>query len=263
VTNNPHLFRLLVFVLLGWGCQPRVEPVAPHFLKDSITTGYILKRQVDRAGQLKDIKAFTRTSFLGPKLKQSFRQSLLIQNNLSIRVDTYGLFGQVLGVFTHHEGRTVFFDPVKGRVYSGVEVRALMEKMLGTQVDFREHLRIFVGHIPRLELLRILDSRLNSDRTQYILHLTDIQRGGSVTLQFSALTLLPLEMTRELAGHSVYKVQWEEYQKVGDYDFPHRVTLSFPEKQEIIRVKYKNPIINKGLPEDTFRFMEPLSAQSR
>jgi hypothetical protein len=84
-----------------------------------------------------------------------------------------------------------------------------------------------------------------------------------VTLQFSALTLLPLEMTRELAGHSVYKVQWEEYQKVGDYDFPHRVTLSFPEKQEIIRVEYKNPIINKGLPEDTFRFMEPLSAQSR
>jgi len=41
------------------------------------------------------------------------------------------------------------------------------------------------------------------------------------------------------------------------------VTLSFPEKQEIIRVKYKNPIINKGLPEDTFRFLEPLSAQSR
>ena len=207
---------------------------------------------MDRAEKIKNLKSFTRTSFLGPKLKQSFRQSLLIQDNESIRVDTYGLFGQALGVFTHHENRTTFFDPAKGRVYSGSEVESLMERMLGTQVDFQEHLRIFVGHIPRLELLEIIESRLNSDRTRYILKLTDLQRGGSVTLQFSAVTLLPFEITRELGGRSVYSVQWQEYAKVDDYDFPHLITLSFPEKQETIRVKYKKPIINKGLPADTF-----------
>jgi hypothetical protein len=246
-------------VLLSAGCQPRVEPVAPHFLKDSVTTGYVLKRQVDRAEKIKNLKSFTRTTFLGPKLKQSFRQSLLVQDNESIRVDTYGLFGQALGVFTHHENRTAFFDPAKGRIYSGAEVESLMERMLGTQVDFHEHLRIFVGQIPRLELLEVLESRLNSDRTRYILQLTDAQRGGSVTLQFSALTLLPLEMTRELGGRSVYSVLWQEYAKVEDYDFPHLITLSFPEKQETIRVKYKNPVINQGLPADTFQL--PLPAQ--
>lgn len=265
VTNHPPFFRCLVFfalVFVSWGCQPRVEPVAPHFLKDSITTGYVLQRQVDRVGKVKNLKSFTRTSFLGPKRKQSFRQSLLIQDSQSIRVDTYGLFGQALGVFIHHEDKIVFFDPAKGRVYSGAEVESLMEKMLGTQVDFHEHLRIFVGHIPRLELLKVLESHLNSDRTRYILRLTDIQRGGVVILQFSAMTLLPLEMTRELGGRSVYSVTWEEYAKVGDYDFPHLVTLSFPEKEETIRVKYKNPVINQGLPADTFQLPLP-SAKSR
>ena len=208
---------------------------------------------MDRAEKIKNLKSFTRASFLGPKVKQSFRQVLLIEGFESIRVDTYGLFGQALGVFTHHEGRTAFFDPAKGRIYSGAEVVSLMERMLGTQVDFREHLRIFVGHIPRLELLEILESRLNSDRTRYILQLTDVQRGGSVTLQFSALTLLPLEMTRELGGRSVYSVQWQDYAKVEGHDFPHLITLSFPEKQETLRVKYKNPIINQGLPTDTFQ----------
>ncbi len=258
MTNHLFFSRLLIFVLLGWGCQPRVEPVAPHFLKDSVTIGYVLKRQVDRAGQIKNLKSFTRTSFLGPRRKQSFRQSLLVQNSQSIRVDTYGLFGQTLGVFTHHEGRTVFFDPAKGKVYSGAEVESLMEKMLGTQVDFQEHLRIFVGHIPRLEFLEVLGSRLNSDRTRYVLRLTDIQRGGDVILQFSAMSLLPLEMTRELGGRSVYSVTWQEYAKVGNYDFPYLVTLSFPEKQETIKVKYKNPVINQGLPVDTFQL--PLSS---
>ena len=206
-----------------------------------------------RAEKIKNLKSFTRTSFLGPKLKQSFRQSLLIQGNESIRVDTYGLFGQALGVFTHHENRTAFFDPAKGRVYSGSEVESLMERMLGTQVDFQEHLRIFVGHIPRLELLEILESRLNSDRTRYILKLTDVQRGGSVTLQFSAVTLRPLEMARELGGHSVYSVQWQEYAKVEGHDFPHLITLSFSEKHETIRVKYEKPVINSGLPANTFQ----------
>jgi hypothetical protein len=105
-----------------------------------------------------------------------------------------------------------------------------------------------------------LDSRLNSDRTQYILRLTDIQRGGHVTILFSAMTLLPLEMTRKLGERSVYSVKWQKYAKVGDHDFPHLVTLSFPEKKETIRVKYKTPVINQGLPSDTFQLMEPVSS---
>jgi hypothetical protein len=259
VTNYQPLLRCLIFAFICVGCQPRVEPIAPHLLKDSITTDYVLKRLKDRADKIKTLKSFTRTTFLGQNLKQTFRQTLLIQDNKSIRIDTFGLFGQVMGIFTFHENRTVFFDPAKNRFYSGLEVESLMERMLGARLDFREHLRVFIGYIPRLEFLSVLDARLNSDRTQYILRLTDTQRGGEVTIWFSATTLLPMEMTRKRGEHSVYTVEWQEYTKVGGHDFPHLVTLSFPEKQEIIRVKYKNPVINQGLPSDTFQFREPIS----
>lgn len=262
MVKDPSFFRLLVFIIVfvGWGCQPRVEPIAPHFLKDTITTGYILKRQKDRAGKIKNLKSFIRTSFLNQKLKQSFSQTLVIQNSQSIRVDTFSLFGQVMGVFTHHKNRTVFFDPANGRYYTGPEVEYLMEKMLGTRLDFREHLRIFIGDIPRLEFLKVLDSHLNADQTQYILQLTDIQRGGSVIIQFSAMTLLPMEMTKKLGQRTVYSVVWQDYAKVGDHDFAHLLTLSFPEKQETIHIKYKNPVINQGLPSDTFQFRQPASS---
>ena len=73
------------------------------------------------------------------------------------------------------------------------------------------------------------------------------------------MTLLPLEMTRKLGEHIIYSVKWQEYAKVGDHDFPHLVTLSFPEQQETIRVKYKNPVINQELPPDTFQFLGPSS----
>ena len=257
--NYPSLLKLLLIIFVLIGCQPRMEPLAPHYLKDAISTDYILERLQDRAEKIKNLKSFTRTTFLGPKLKQSFRQTLLVQNAKSIRVDTYGLFGQAMGVFTFHEGRTVFLDPKKGKYYSGAEVESIMERMLGTRLDFSEHLRIFIGSIPRLEFLSAVDARLNSDSMQYILRLMDRQRGGEVTIWFSAQTLLPLEMKRKLGGRSIYSVAWQDYAKIGDHDFPHLVTLSFPEKQEIIRVKYKNPVINQGLPAETFQFREPVS----
>ena len=135
-----------------------------------------------------------------------------------------------------------------------------MKKMLGTRLDFREHLRIFIGYIPRLEFLKVLDSRLNYDRTQYVLQFTDIQRRGKVTIIFSAMTLLPLEMTRKLGDRLLYSVKWQDYFKIGDYDFPHLVALSFPEKQETIRVSFEKPVINQGLPTDVFQLMEPASS---
>ncbi len=245
---------------MGYGCQPRVNPVAPHSLRDSITADYLLKRLEYRAGKIANFKSFARTTFLNQNQKQIFRQALAIQNNQSIRVDTYGLFGQVVGIFIYHNGKAVFFNPVNGKYYSGAEMKSLVAKMLGTQLDFREHLRVFVGDVPRLDALKVLDSHLNADRTRYILRCADIRRGGNVTIQFSAATLLPLRMTRKLAGRSVYSVTWREYAKVGDYDFPHLTTLSFPEKRETIRVKYENPAINQKLPSDTFQFMVPVSS---
>jgi len=255
------LFLIFIFLILSWGCQSRVEPVAPHFLKDSITTGYVLKRQKDRVEKIKNLKSFTRTTFLSHKLKQSFRQTLAIQDSKSIRMDTFGLFGQTVGVFTHHKGRTVFFDPANGRYFAGPKVQNLTYKILGIRLDFSEYLPIFIGYIPRLEFLKVLSSRLNSDRTQYVLQLTDIQRGGSVTIKFSAMTLLPLEMVRKLGPRTIYLVTWQGYEKVGDHNLAHLVTLSFPEKKETIRIKYKNPVINQKLPLDTFQFIKASSSK--
>ena len=252
-------FKFLIFVFIFASCQSPIKPVTPHYLKKTITTGYIFKRLNERVAKIKDIKSFTRTTFLGQNLKQTIRQALLIQGIKSIRVDSYGLFGQSKGVFTYHNGKTVFFDPAKNRYYSGLEVQSIMNKVLGTRLDFREHLRVFVGHIPRLEFLEVLDSRLSSDQTHYIVLLKDLEREENVTINFSALTLLPSKMVRERKGRSMYSVEWQEYARIEGVYFSHLVTLSFPDKQDVIRVNFKEPVINKGLPVDTFKFAESAS----
>jgi len=166
-----------------------------------------------------------------------------------------------MGVFVSDAGRMQFLDPSKGRIYSGSDVKNLLRKILGTQIDFREHLRIFVGHIPHFEYLKVVKSRLNSDKTQYILQANDLKHSGEVLLHIDAVTLLPVEMTRIVEGRKQYFVKWQEYKKVGSIDWPHLITLEFPARQELIRVKYKDPTLNGKISPDTFKLMPTASAK--
>lgn len=245
-------------LLLLVGCQTPVEKPPPHYSKDKITSGYIFNRLQTRANKIHSVKSFTRTTFIGKEFKQSFRQTLLIKESRSIRVDTYGLFGQAMGVFVSDAGKMQFLDPAKGRLYSGSEVKNILRKLLGTQIDFREHLRIFLGQIPNFEFLKVEKSRLSSDRTKYILLAKDLKRRGEVRLHIDAATLLPLEMTRVELGQKRYFVQWQDYEKIGSIDWPQLITLEFPSRQEIIRIKYKDPTLNGKIPQKTFQLTPPV-----
>ena len=247
------IFLFVVFFL--GACQTSVEKIPSHFSKDTISSAYIFNRLQTRANKIYNVKSFARTTFVGKEIKQSFRQTLVLQGNSSIRIDTYGLFGQAMGVFIRTAGKLQFFDPSKGRLYSGSDVNNLLRKTLGIQIDFFEHLRIFVGHIPRFEFLRVEQSRLNSDNTQYILQAKDLKSNGDVFLHVDAITLLPIEMTRIEGGIKKYFVKWQEYKKIGSIDWPHLITLEFPVREEIIKIKYKDPTLNGKFSPDIFKLM--------
>ncbi len=254
-------YRALFVLLLLAGCQTSVEKAPPHFSKDKITSGYIFNRLQDRASKIHSVKSFTRTTFIGKEFKQSFRQTLLIKGNHSIRVDTYGLFGQARGVFISDAGKMQFLDPAKGRLYSGSDVKSMLGKLLGTQINFQEHLRVFLGQIPNFEFLKVEKSRLSSDRKEYILQAKDLKRSGEVRLHIDAVSLLPLEMTRIEMGQKRYFVQWQDYEKIGNIDWPHLITLEFPSRQETIRIKYKDPTLNGKISQDTFQLMPAASVK--
>jgi hypothetical protein len=259
VSRAPQGFLFVLVLLVG--CQTSVEKAPPHFSKDKISSGFIFNRLQTRANKIHSVKSFARTTFIGKEFKQSLRQTLLIKESRSIRVDTYGLFGQAMGVFISDAGKMQFLDPAKGRLYSGSEVKNMLGKLLGTQIDFREHLRIFMGHVPNFEFLKVEKSRLNSDRTQYILQAKDLKRSGEVLLHIDAATLLPIEMTRIEMGQKRYFVQWQDYEKIGNIDWPHLITLEFPARQETIRIKYKDPTLNGKISKNTFQLMPTASAK--
>ena len=254
---------LLHILFLINGCKTNPEKIPPHLSKDIISSKYIFNRLHLRAEKIYNVKSFARTTFIDKETKRSLRQTLLIQSNHSIRVDTFGIFGQALGVFISAAGKVQFLDPAKGKVYSGEDVKKLLRKLLGTEIDFSEHLRIFIGHIPNFEFLKVEESRLNSDKSKYIFYATDLKSGCEVRLDIDAMTLLPLEMTRFEGGIKQYYAKWQEYEKIGSIDWPHLITLGFPERQEIIEVKFKSPVLNGKISPDAFQLISASSKKNK
>ena len=254
---------LLPILFLINGCKTNPEKIPAHLSKDTISSKYIFDRLHLRAKKIYNVKSFARTTFIGKENKKVLRQTVLIQGNRSIRVDTFGIFGQALGVFISASGKMQFLDPTKGKIYSGEDVKKLLWKLLGTELDFREHLRIFIGHIPNLESLKVEKSRLNSDKSKYIFYATDLKSGCEVRLDIDSMTLLPIEITCFEDGVKRYYAKWQEYKKVGSIDWPHLITLGFPERQEIIKIKFKNPVLNGKISSEAFLLMSASSKKHK
>ena len=260
----PNGLVLLTILFLITGCTTNNEKIPPpYFSQDIVSSEYIFNHLSLRAKKIYNVKSFTRTTFIKKETQQSVRQTLLIKGSRSMRVDTFGMFGQALGVFISTEGKMQFLDPAKDRVYSGSEVKRLLWKLLGTTIDFHQHLRIFIGHIPNLEFWRVEKSRLNSDKSKYIFFATDLKTGCEVRLDIDSMTLLPIEMTCSKDRAIRYYAKWQEYKKIGSIDWPHLITLGFPKRQEIINIKFQNPVLNGKISPEAFLLMSASSKKHK
>ena len=246
---------LLALILFTLSCQTMGAPVLPR-PEPKIPPLFSLFQHLEtRQSNFRDVKTFARTKISGQRLNQSFRQALLVRGDDAIRIDTFNLFRQSLGVLISEGGRTFMYDPEKNRIIREPEVWNMMRLIMGSSIDFREYIRVFSGGIPRLTHLAPTAVRLNPDKTFYHLETTDTGTGEQVDIEIDAYTLLPKTVTRMKGVRELYRVHWDDYRKVGPWDFAHRIVIELRNRDETVTIKYSDPVINQGLGSNVFRFV--------
>ena len=242
---------LILFVL---SCQTVTAPVLPR-PEPKIPPLFSLFRHLEtRQSNFRDVKTFARTKIFGQRLNQSFRQALIIRGDDAIRIDTFNLFRQSLGVLISEGGRIFMYDPEKKRIIREPEVWDVMRLLIGSSIDFREYIRVFSGGIPRLTHLEPTAVRLNPDKTVYHLETTDTGTDERVDIEIDAYTLLPKTVTRMRGVRELSRVRWDDYRKVGPWDFAHRIIIELRNRGETVTIKYSDPVINQGLGPNVFHF---------
>jgi len=242
---------LLIFVV---SCQTKIAPISPVAEQGMPSLVTLLSLLEARQSGIRDIKAFVRTKVSGDSLNQTFRQALFVQGNETIRVETYNLFRQVLGVIVYKGGKTSMYDPGANRIVRGEEVWKIMRRVTGNQLDFRQYISVFSGGIPRLSHLQAKVLKWNADQTTYQIETVDQETGEQVNVEIDAYTLLPKSVFLLRGTQEIYRVYWDDYRKVDQWDFPHKLVIKFKAKNEVIKVIYSDLFINQGFAPDVFDF---------
>ncbi|PIQ96515.1 MAG: hypothetical protein COV67_09145 [Nitrospinae bacterium CG11_big_fil_rev_8_21_14_0_20_56_8] len=249
---------ILLAVLSGPACQTPAGPQAPHLDRETVSARYLVDSLKKRQDELKDVKAFVRTRVEGEKLKQSFKQTLIARGDDSLRLDTYGMFGQALGIFIYHRHATYLFDIAHNRAVQGPQVWKLLENLFGADIDFREYIGVFGGRIPGLGRYSRVEAELNGDKTRYLLTFDVPDPPGRNRLEIDAYTLLPLELKHFHQDKMDYVITWADYRKVdGGREFPYTISIRRPSSGDSVTLDYRDPEINQGVPEEAFEFSLP------
>ena len=256
------LFRR--FYIIGFlfvsivSCQPKALPLLKVAKPEIKSLSSLFSELEARKLAIRDLKAFVRTKISGKNFNQSFRQTLLVKGNEAMRVDTYSVFRQVLGVLIYEGEKTLMYDPIKNRVISGEEVGETMQRIFGVYIDFGDYISVFLGGIPHLSHLQTKVAEWNSDQTVLKIETINQKTGERVDIEIDAYTLLPISLIMIQDAQEIYRVYWDDYRKVDKWDFAHKVVVKVKSKKQSIVVRYSDVIINQGIPFDTFELASRL-----
>ena len=231
--------------------------ISPHLKKEFITPEFLLQTLKARRVGLIDLKSFVRTTIKKDQSTHSFKQVLLTKGNSSLRLDTLGVFGQPKGVFIYNKGNTLLYDTQQNLIYRGREAWDLMEKIVGTVIDFDEYISILSGNVPHIRELKPKAGKLSFDKKFYQIETREASGNVRFLVDMDAFTLSPIKLVKEIGFLNIYTVEWKDYKKMGNYYFPHQITLTRLINKEKLEVFFQQPVINSGITLESFKLFSP------
>ncbi|QPJ64459.1 MAG: DUF4292 domain-containing protein [Candidatus Nitrohelix vancouverensis] len=233
-------------------CQS-LSPITPTpEIKENLQPEFLLNHLINRQTGIHTVRSFLKTAITRRGERRSFKQALLASDDASMRLDTLGMFNQVLGVLIHRNGKTSLFDAKNDRSYVDLEALEVMEKIVGSRLDMNEFSSVLLSRAPRLESLKAEQASLNEDQTHYQLTSYDSAREETVEITIDAATLLPVRLVRHRKDFVVYELRWDNYKKINNQYFPQSITLARPYLKETVSLDYDDPILNGEIEEEFF-----------
>ena len=249
------LLCFLAGVLTACETLPPPRPVEPP--AQFLTLDEIFQQLTTRQDGIHNVKSMVKSAIKTRENNHNLKQALLIDGETSLRLDTLSLFGQPVGVLISDQTQILLYDTKSNKLYRNREVWDIMMRTFGTVFDFREYISVFSGKIPRLASLNLKGVRWSPQTGNYHITAVDSERNDPLEIEVDTKTILPVRLVKWKDGKRVYTVQWEDYQKTEGHLFPHTITVQRPLLGDELVMKFNNPLINQGVPEDAFQLNVP------
>ena len=234
---------------------PPPKPVEPP--EQFLTLDEISQRLQARQEGIRNVKSMVKSAVKTRENNHNLKQVLLIDGESSLRLDTLNLFGQPVGVLISDQTRILLYDAKSNKLYRDREVWDIMLRMFGTVFDFREYISVLAGKIPRLDWLDMKDVRWDPKTGNYRISAMDSERRQRLEIEVGSENTLPAQLIKWSGDTQEYTVRWEDYQQTEGQWFPHTITVQRPQAGDELVIKFSDPLVNQGVPEESFQLNVP------
>lgn len=259
---KPHWKHFAIVCLLAGAlaaCETLPPPKPVTRPEQELTLAEILPALKQRQEAIQNVKSLVKTRVATQEDNHSFKQVLVIDGETSLRMDTLSLFNQPLGVLISRDGGILLYDTDSQKMYRDAEVWDIMVRIFGTVFDFREYINVFSGKIPRFDSLDMKSMEWNPETGHYHIHAADPGQGVALEIEVDPETLRPTRLVKSRGDQVFYQAAWEDYRMIGEIPFPFKISVKRPSRGDSLVMKFNEPVLNQGVPADTFELNVPES----
>jgi len=196
------------------------------------------------------LRAHSRLALDSPDLRFRRPQRLLVQQPAELRVEVFGLFGQVAAVLVTDGQQFEWLDASRGEVERGVVDDQLLWRLAQIDLSPREAVAVLLGvPLPREGLERRPGRSRGAGRIE-----VPFGRAGGLeqVFAFDARGRLVGVVTHDESGSELWEVSYSAYKDIAGTGFAHEVSLEFPGVDARSSIRFESVELNPDLSSDAF-----------
>ena len=216
-----------------------------------------IKELKRRGGWVRDLRAFADMSLrLGAKSYKA-REAVLIKNPAMLRLETLGIFGRSVFLFSSDRRRLRMFYPRERKYYTAEATAEKLRELFGIHLPVTVLTTLASGAVPLP--LRFLSPTVSTLDAKKIDILTfRIIYGGWQQVWFDARFGDPLRTyLYDEIGRIMVMAQFGEFEVMDEVRFPHFIELILPYDAARLILSYEDVELNVGLNNTVFKFPAP------
>ena len=256
-------YSALSLLLLVWmgGCQGVLAPRGPApQARDALsTTAPIWQHLANRRLKYRNLKGLAQLRLRLATGRGVLDNTVVVLDRFDrIRFEGFGPFGQLFFLLVSSEDRFALYLPHEGRMVTGTSSPQQFARFFGLAVAPEVLPHLLVGDLPFDSWPEAAALTYITDEDLYFWQGRVPQQSGSYRVWVEPSRLLPVRVEQlDTADRVQLRVLYEDFQALGSFVLPYRITLIQPETEQRVVWHYSDVELNAGVAPDLFQVQVP------
>ena len=256
----------LALLLMGGlvACSPRLTRHEPIIQPTAdMDAEAILARFDQRWQPAEALRALARVTVTSAQGRYSTRQTFLWHRPALLRLDTLGLFGQLVMSLIADAVQVSVYYPAEGIVFQGPATAATLARVMGLPLEVEEVAPLLMGYIRPSPAQQVAVPYLQVDASLHLLRFVNAEGALIQDAWVDPDQLLPTRVLR-YTQHNMPTVDiaYSEFRLLTDtFPAPFELAIWLPQVETEIRIQFLSVDLNPTLPPTVFHLSPPEGVQ--